>query len=186
MISQQSNYIKERKKKFLLGAMLWTALMLVVFFAGVFYLKTRNSHFTLVAALFVLPLAQNVTRFISFNRFKDPSPEAAEVIEGMKGSYHLFHSAIFTDSSATICFEHVIVTSKSIYFLTAREEVIEKYRSLIENRLEAKGISGKHIHFIHTRHTNSIKNAALKIEKDACYTSEGLEEYTKIIKNMLM
>ncbi|MDF2613581.1 MAG: hypothetical protein K0S71_1367 [Clostridia bacterium] len=186
MIKQEKDYIARRKKKFLSMSLVWAGVVLVIFIAGLMLTKSRNNYFTLMAAIFVLPLAQNITRFISFNRFKDPDPEFASVLEQMKGSYQIFHSAIIPDTMGTILFEHLIVTSKSIYFLSYNKNSIDTNSGWIQNRLSAKGIPLKQIHFIHIASINNIKNTALKIEKDACYTSEILDQNTKVIETMLM
>ncbi|MDF2877605.1 MAG: hypothetical protein K0S30_701, partial [Clostridia bacterium] len=140
MIKQEKNYIALKKKKFLKMTLLWAGAVSAVFFVGLIINGSRNSYFTLVAALFVLPLAQNGTRYLSFNRFKDPDHEFSKVLEGMKGSYHLYHGAIVVDTTATVLFEHLIITSRNIYFLTAAKERIEKHGSWLKNRLAAKGI----------------------------------------------
>ncbi len=186
MIKQEINYIAERKNKFLKMALIYAAIIIVIYTAGILIVKTRSSYYTLGAALFVMPLAQNIVRFMSFNRFKDPSVEFGAVLEAMKGSYHLFHSAIIPDHTVTVLFEHVIITSRSIYFLTYDENIILKHKSWLQNRLTAKGITLKDIYFIHITHMSSIKNAALKIEKDACYRGEMLDQHTKIIEAMIM
>ncbi|MDF2877809.1 MAG: hypothetical protein K0S30_905, partial [Clostridia bacterium] len=77
-------------------------------------------------------------------------------------------------------------TSRNIYFLTAAKERIEKHGSWLKNRLAAKGIDSKQVHFVHIDQINAVKNIALKIEKDACYTSELLEQNSNIFKDMLM
>ncbi|MDF2596617.1 MAG: hypothetical protein K0R69_2958 [Clostridia bacterium] len=186
MIKQEKNYIAVKKKKFLIMTLIWIGAVSAVFFMGLIINGTRNTYFTLVAALFVLPLAQNGTRYLSFNRFKDPDEKHANVLEGMKGSYHLYHGAIVVDTTATVLFEHLIITSRNIYFLTSRKEAIEKHKSWLKQRLVAKGIDSKQVHFVHIDQINTVKNIALRIEKDACYTSEVLDQNSNIFKDMLM
>lgn len=186
MIKQEINYIAKRKKKFLMMSFICGLVVAGFFITGLFIVKTRSNYFTLVAALFVLPLSQNMTRFISFSRFKDPDAEYGKLLEQMKGSYYLFHSAIMPDQTTTAFFEHVIVTSKSIYFLSYHEEIIQKYKIGLQSKLSAKGVALKNIHFIPISHFNSIKNTAFKIEKDACYRDEMLEQHAKLLEAMMM
>ncbi|WP_069998157.1 hypothetical protein [Cellulosilyticum sp. I15G10I2] len=186
MIKQEINYITQRKNKFLKMSLIWAAVIIVIYVAGFILIKTRSSYFTLIAALFVLPFSQNIVRFISFNRFKDAPYEFGAILEGMRGSYNLFHSAIIPDNEATILFEHLIITSTSIYFLTYDPSILAKHRCWLENRLSAKGVAFKDLYFISVTDINSLKKAAFKIEKDAGYRSDVLDQNTKIIEAMLM
>lgn len=186
MIKQEKDDITKRKKKFLIMSLVWGCSVFAISLIGFIMTRSKNNYLSLIAIMLVLPLAQNITRFISVNRFKDPNPEYAAVLEQMKGSYQLFHSAVIADTMGTVLFEHLIVTSKSIYLLSCNKNSIDANSGWIQNRLSAKGIERKQIHFIHIASINNIKNAALKIEKDACYTSEVLDQNTKTVETMLM
>lgn len=186
MVKQERDYIYNQKKKYLTHTLIWTAAMLVVFATGIFLTKSRANYFTVVSGLMAMGLALNLTRFISFNKFRDGDKEFAQYLENMKGSLNIFHSAIIPDTRETVLFEHIIVTARSIYFLSYKSENISKNRLWIENKLTAKGIDPKTIHFVQVDSLVSIKNNVAKIEKDACMTSEKLMENTQIIQNLLM
>ncbi len=186
MIRQPKDYIRIQKKKFLLWTLVWAVLTALMFVGGIVLTQTRNNYFTLVAGLLILPLALNFSRLVSFLRFKDGQSEDAELLERMKGSYVIFHSAIIPDTRATVFFEHIVVTARSIYFLTTEKDTLTKHKAWLMNRLIAKGLSEKELHFVYLPETNTLKNMANKIEKDACYTSENLEKYAHILQSMLM
>ncbi|PHV71819.1 hypothetical protein CS063_04485 [Sporanaerobium hydrogeniformans] len=186
MIRQAKNYIQKQKKKYLLWTIVWGLLMASVFAIGILVTKNRGNYFTLVAGLLILPMAINFTRLTSFIRFKDGQESDAKLLEGMKGSYILFHSAIIPDTRTTVLFEHIVVTARSIYFLTTRKEIVAKNKEWIKQRLMAKGLEEKALHFVCLNESNTLKNTVNKMEKDACYTGENLENYAHIIQGMLM
>ena len=186
MIKQEKDYIKSKKKKHLLQACLWGGLMIVIFIVGLFVMKERANTFTLIAALLVLPFALHLTRYFSYAKYKDPSPKQSTILERMKGTYALYHSVIMPDSTGALYFAHVVVTSRNIYFMSKDETMISKAKAMLANRLKSKGIQATQLKFIHTSDATSIKNAALKIQKDACFSDEQLGNNTKIIDSMIM
>lgn len=186
MVKQTKDYIKEKKKKHLLHSILWGSIMLAIFIVGLVVMKTRNTEFTLVAALFTLPMALNLTRYFAYRKFKDPNPKHASLLEHMKGTYNLYHSVIIPDSTTTLYFEHVVVTSRNIYFITKDEAVITKAKPILNVRLTPKGITQGAQRFIHASDTTAIKNACLKIQKDACFSDEQMGNTSKILEVMVM
>lgn len=186
MIKQEINYISKKKKKFLMMTLLWTTIVLCVFITGLVITGTRSTYFTLVATLFVLPLVQNMTRYIAFYRFKDPSIEYASILEQMQGNYQLFHGVIMPDDHTTVFFEHLIITSEKLYFLTYDKEIIQKYQSFFENKLLNKGIDPKNIHFVEIADLKSLNVIISQIEKQINKGSDGLENYSKLLEAMMM
>ena len=186
MVKQEKDYIKSKKKKHLLQALLWGAVILGIFIVGLMVMPTRANYFTLVAALFVLPFALNLTRYFSYAKYKDPSPKQATVLERMKGTYALYHSAIIPDTTGTLYFPHVVVTARSVYFLAKDEDMLTKAKSILGLRLKAKGLADAQLRYIHVTDKTSLKNASLKIQKDACFSDEQLGNNTKIIDGIMM
>ena len=186
MIKQEKDYIKSQKKKYILYIGIWTVVVLGVFGIGFLITGERTNLFTIIAGFLVIGLALSLSRLCVYLKFKDGNRHYATLIENMKGSYNVFHSAIIPNSSVTILIEHIVVTSRNIYFLGLNEEVLKKHRLWLEKRLIAKGMDVKQLHFIHLTHENSVKNIITKIEKDACFTSENLEEYTRRIEELII
>lgn len=186
MIKQKKTYIKEQTKSHLTKALIWAAIIITIVTVGLILLKTRSSYFTVVAAVLVLPLALHITRFLSYRRYKDPSPKDAAILEKMKGTYGLYHSAIIPDTTCNLYFEHIVVTTKSIYFISKKQEMIQKAKPLLTFKLQNKGIEDSKLHFIYAENGKTIKNATIRIEKDACQVGETLENTMKIIDGMLM
>lgn len=186
MILQEKDYIKRQKKKYSIHACIWTIIVFILFGIGVLLTGTRSNLFTISACLMAIVAALFITRLISFNRFKDGNEELVRYLEGMKGDYHLFHSGIVLDAKGTSYFEHIVVTSRNIYFISYDEQVVKKNRLRIEENMVSKGLSSKHIHLLVVSNEKQMKNIVHRIEKDAVYLDGKLEEYSKIISETLM
>lgn len=186
MIKQDRDYIAKRKKHFLMLSGIWAVIMIGVFLLGLAITKDKGNIFTVLAAVMTLGLAQNITRFISFGRYKDPKEKHCKILDHMKGSLGIYHGAIIPDTTATVYFEHIIVTSRNIYLISKDKEMVQKTKNWLSSRLANKGINSGNIHFIIAGDSKGIKNASIKIEKDACYTSEDLDKNMKIIEAILM
>lgn len=186
MVAQGCHYVQEQKKKYLGRTLIWMAIVALLFFTGLFLEGKRENYFTVIAGVLVLGIALNLSRYIGFRKFKDGKEEVAKLLEDMNGSYHLFHSAIIPDTRGTAFFEHIVVTSRSIYFISQSAEMIKKYRLELENKLISKGISMKAIYFMPIENEEQVKNLIVEIEKDAYYTDENLGEYAKLINDLLM
>lgn len=186
MIKQEKDYIKKQKKKYSIYTLIWTLVVLGTFGIGIWITGDRANIFTIIAGFLVIGLALSLSRLCVYLKFKDGNAAYGTLLETMKGNYSLFHSCVIPDARTTVLIEHIVVTSRSIYFLVYDEEVLKKNRLWLENRLKAKGVALKQIHFVKLDHENSVKNTMVKIEKDACYTSESLAEYTQLIQELIM
>ena len=186
MILQEKTYIKKQKKKYLIHSCIWTVIVFVLFGLGLLFTKTRSNYFTISACVMAIVAALFISRFISFSRFKDGDEAKACILETMKGCCQIFHSGIIIDDAGTSYFEHIVVTSRGVYLIGYDEAKMKKYRSATERSLVNKGIPAKCIHFLIVRNEVQMKNIALRIEKDACITNGKLEEYSKMINEILM
>ena len=186
MILQEKNYIRKQKKKYLIHSCIWTGMVLILFGLGMFLTQTRSNYFTISACIMAIVASLFIARLISFNRFKDGDEAKAHILEAMKGSYEIFHSGIIIDATSTSYFEHIVVTSRNIYLIGYNEEKVKKNRLATEKYLVTKGIPAQCIHFLVAKNEVQIKNIALKIERDACVTNGKLEEYSKMINEILM
>lgn len=186
MVKQEKDYLKQQKKKYLRYTIYWTIGVLAVFVIGIAITGERANYFTLASGLLVVGLALHFSRFMAYRKFKDGDEDYSNYLEGMKGDYNIIHSAVIPDVRATLLVEHIVVTSRNIYFLCYNEQMLKHNRLALENRLLAKGISLKAIQFVKVDTMNALKNIALKIEKDAYFASEALEEKTQIVQELLM
>lgn len=186
MIKQPKDYIKEKKKSHLIKSIGWGLVIVAIVTIGFFFTNENASYFTIVAALLALPVALNVSRYFAYAKYKDPKVKHSEILDHMKGSFDSYHSCIIPDTTVTLYFEHIIVTSRDFYFISKNQEMIAKAKPLLNLRMNNKGIDGSKLHYICAENGKAIKNATVKIEKDACFASEALQGNTKIIDGMLM
>lgn len=186
MIKQTKDYIQKKKKKHLIHAIIWGSVVAVIFIMGLIVMEKRANEFTLVAALFILPFALNLTRYFAYAKYKDPNPKYASVLEHMKGTYALYHSVIVPESTTNLYFEHVVITARNVYFISKSEEMIARAKPILNVKLMQKGIPQGAQRYIHASDKTAIKNASLKIQKDACFSDEQMGNNTKIIDAMMM
>lgn len=187
MIKQSKNYISKKKKKYLLFGIMWSIIIAAIFAMGLVKYGERANTFTVVAAVLVLPLAQNFTRFFAFSKYKDPHSVHAEILEELKGAYGLYHGAIVPDSKYNLSFDHVVVTQRHVYFIAAEKKKINAYKTELIKRLDAKGIGYSQIHFIYAETEKGLRAAANDIQKNiGSEVDQGLEKNMHIIEGMLM
>ncbi len=186
MIKQPKDYLAKKKKEHVIKSLMWGSIVLGIFMTGCLLTKQRANYFTVAAAVLVLPLALNITRGLAYRKYKDAKPCEAEILDDMAGNYHVFHSAVIPEATGIVFIEHIVVTSRSIYFLSSDEMLLKKEKPALILKLENKGFHSKQLHFIFIKEEQTMKNTAHKIEKEAYLTSEALEEMSGVIASMLM
>lgn len=186
MVLQEKSYISKQKKKYMMHSCIWTAVVFMLFGAGLLLTGTRSNYFTVSACIMAIVAALFITRFISYNRFKAGEAAKAEILEQMKGDYHLFHSGIILDSRGTAYFEHLVVTARNVYLISYEGIKTKGQYRWLQETLSQKGIPVKSLHFLLAENEQQMKSIARIIEKDACFTDEKLDTYSKIISETLM
>lgn len=187
MIKQSKDYISKKKKKYLLFGIMWSMIVAAIFAIGVVKYGERANPFTVVAAVLVLPLAQNLTRFFAYSKYHDPSPVHAELLETLTGAYGLYHGAIVPDAKHNFSFDHIVVTHHNVYFIGADKKKNSVYKTELIKRLDAKGIGYSQIHFIYAETEKGLRAAVNTIQKNvSSQIDQGLEKNMHIIEGMLM
>ncbi|MEG1704261.1 MAG: hypothetical protein RR289_06980, partial [Niameybacter sp.] len=186
MIKQSKDYIKEKKKQHFIKAIVWALVIIAIVTIGYFYNKTSASYFTVAAAVLSLPVALHLTRYFAYGKYQDPQHKHSQMLDQMKGSFDVYHGAIIPDSTLTLYIEHIVVTSRNIYFIGKSQEMLAQAKPVLNLRMRNKGMEEAKLHYIYAENGKAIKNATVRIERDACFTSEALEQNTKIIDGMLM
>lgn len=187
MIKREKEYLKNKKKKHLRGTIIWLVIMFSIFIVGYVLNETRNNVFTVIAALFTLPVAQDVTQLLAIWKFQDPEIETSEFFESIKGNYNLFHSVLLPDKTEVINFDHMIVTGTQIYCVVDGSRDITHIKDLLNKRLLAKGIPAQEITYIELSKVKNKQALLEKIEKSAKQEhEESLKEYTQLIAQMMM
>ncbi|NLI89036.1 MAG: hypothetical protein GX366_01305 [Epulopiscium sp.] len=187
MIIREKDYLKKRKRKYLLASLMWLVIMFAIFLLGYMTTKTRGNIYTVLAAILVLPVAQYSTQLFVILRFKDPDPETSKQLESIKGKYSLFHSALIPDEKRILYFDHIFVTGSKIYCIMENPKDINDTKRILNKKLKAKGISLNKVVYIEKEKTKDLGNLFKKIEKDAIIErEEDLKEYTQLIAQMMM
>jgi len=187
MIIREKNYLKNKKKKFLIATIIWFVIMITIFIIGYILNGTRKNVFTVVAAILVLPVAQYGTQLLAIWKFKDPKIEMSNLFESIKGNYNLFHSALIPDQKEIINFDHIIVTGENIYCIINNHSDITYIKKVFNKKITAKGISLKAITYIELDKIKNKQKLLYKIEAATIKNNEkNLKEYTQLIAQMMM
>ena len=186
MIKQDENYIRSKKNRYLKMGLVWIGIVLAIFLAGVIVTKQRATYFTVVAAVLVIPLSQNLTRYVAFRKFNPPDKEHASILNRIKGDYYLYHGVLVPDAKTIHFFDHVMVTEKYIYFIAEDKETIDKVKNWIIETLSAKGITQKELKFINIKDEQNIKVVAKNIEKEIQPKATMIDEKSEILEAMMM
>ncbi len=101
-----------------LRAGILAAAMLVlsvsVYFAALWYFKTNQNLFTIMAVLFVLPAAKVLVRWIMLLRAGECSEELAEEIRQHTGKLENAYNLYFTSEKENFNIRHLAVADRSI------------------------------------------------------------------------
>lgn len=187
MVKREKDYLKKQKGKYLKGTLIWLIVMFSIFGLGYLLNKTRNNVFTVIAALFVLPVAQDITKLIAILKFNDPDTKTSEMLEDIKGEYNVFHSVLVPDQSSIYYYDHILVTGNKIYCIIDSATNIPKRKAVFEKKIKAKGIPLKTVIYIENDKTRAKGNIFKKIERNAEVSNkENLNEYTQLIAQMMM
>jgi hypothetical protein len=186
MVKQPKNYIKKRKQHFLGHTILWACIIVAVVSLGRILTHEKNNLWTVFAALCVLPLAQNLTRYLAFVKFNDPKKEMSEQLEHMQGAYYLYHSMIVPEQTGTYYYEHGIITARNIYFLTSDPTNLGKSKTAIAQTLQMKGVPASSLQFIYLDNAKTLDKVCKKIEKDSIFSDDTLDEKAMILEGILM
>ena len=187
MIKREKDYLAKKKKKFLRGSIIWSLIVFGIFITGYGLNNTRSNIFTVVAAVLVLPIAQNLTQLLTLWKFKDPNLERSNELEGIKGNYSLFHSVLVPDIKEIMYFDHILVTGTKIYCIINRHANLPKIKSMFNKKIKAKGIPLSAVVYVDLSQTKDMGNLFKTLETNAAIQNqENLNEFTHLIAQMMM
>lgn len=187
MVKREKEHLKNKKKKHLRRTIIWMTIMFSILIIGYILNKTKNNVFTVIAALFTLPAAQEMTQLLAIWKFQDSEIKTSEFFESIEGSYDLFHSVLLPDKKDIINFDHLIVTGKMIYCVVDQPRDITKIKKVFNEKLQAKGIPEKMITYVELSKIKNKQALREEIEKNAKQENEvTLKEYTQLMAQMMM
>jgi hypothetical protein len=185
MIKQNKQYIQTRKKHFLSIAIICALVIIGFMLVGFYITKERVSLFTIAAGLMVIPCAQYFTRYISFNRFKDPDEMKSVRLDTIKGNLSIYHGCIIIQERYTLFADHIVLTSKNIYFMYEKEKDLVEGKKHMISSLTAKGINIDAIRLEAITSKEKWEGLLQEIEQEALLT-DSLERKEAIIEGILM
>lgn len=139
-------HINSEKKKMLLGTLLMIFIGVAIFVLGLCLNKfDKRNIFTIVAVLFVLPMARYLTSFIILLPYKTPDKKLYEQVKEQmpKGSV-LFSDYVFTSGERAMGMSFFVLTEHEYIGLAISEkEKITKMQEYLSESLKKRAIPGK-------------------------------------------
>lgn len=176
-------HIRAEKRKLLLSALCMVAIGVAIFILGLFLNKfEKRNIFTVIAVLFVLPMARYLaTLFIMFP-YKTPDQTLYEKVKDAlpEGSI-LFSDYLFTSGERAMGMSFFVLTGNELVGLAAREkEKTEKITEYLSVELKRRAIPGKVVVFKEQERFF----AELKKIPEATRTEEEMQELVEFLRSL--
>ena len=139
-------YIDSKKRYELIMTLILFAVAAGIFVLGLALNKWEKGNiFTIIAALFVIPMARFATSYIMFFPFKSVSPELAnEVKAAAKPGSIIYSDYIMISEKKAMMLAFAVITSDKIIGLTGREqEDVLDIRNYIQDIVTRRGYDYK-------------------------------------------
>lgn len=108
------NYIDSQKKYEIARTLLYFAVSISLFVAGVIQTGERANILSIVAILGCLPASKSAVSAIMFLRFKSCGAQAAEEIERHSGGLACLYDMVFTSYKKNYCVSHLAVCGNTV------------------------------------------------------------------------
>lgn len=108
------NYIDSQKKYEIARTLLYFAISVSLFIAGVIQTGERANILSIVAILGCLPASKSAVSAIMFLRFKSCSAQAAEEIERHSEGLECLYDMVFTSYKKNYCVSHLAVCGNTV------------------------------------------------------------------------
>ncbi len=176
-------YIRTQKKKMLLCALLMVLLGVAVFVLGLFLNKFDKANvFTIVAVLFVLPMARYLTAWIVLLPFQTPEEKVYQQVKELlpKGAI-LFSDYVFTSGERVMGLSFLVLADNEFIGLAARKkEKLPNIREYLTDALKKRAIPGK---FVFYEGTEEFL-AKLKKTPEVTKTEEERQELLDFLRSL--
>lgn len=112
---------KKRLELFMTLSILLVAA--IIFIVGLVITKGKGSLFTIIACLFVIPMARFATTFVLFFPFKSVKQEKADEVERYaKPGSIIYADVILTSEKNAMSLDFVVITSDKVIGVVGREK----------------------------------------------------------------
>lgn len=110
----KKNYIDSQKKYEIARTLLYFAISISLFIAGVIQTGERANILSIVAILGCLPASKSAVSAVMFLRFKSCSAQAAEEIERHSEGLECLYDMVFTSYKKNYCVSHLAVCGNTV------------------------------------------------------------------------
>ena len=175
--------INAEKRKNLIGALTMVAIGVAIFILGLCLNKFEKTNiFTVVAVLFVLPMARYLTTVIVLLKYKTPDKKLYEQVKkaAPEGSV-VFSDYVFTSGERAMGMSFFVLTGHEFIGLAMSDkEKTDKMTEYLGTELKRRQIPGKV-----TVHKEQDKFfAALKRVEKATKTEEEMQELIEFLRSL--
>ena len=108
------NYLDSQKKYEWIRTVLYFAISLSLFAAGIITTGTRNNLLTIVAVLGCLPACKSLVEAIIYSRYHSLDDKDAEIIEANSEGLYCLYDLIFTSREKTYPVYHMVVCGNTV------------------------------------------------------------------------
>lgn len=119
----EAGYITFKKRFELFMTLSILVVAAIIFIVGIIITKGKGSLFTIIACLFVIPMARFATTFILFCPFKSVTQEKAdEVAKYAKAGSIIYADVILTSEKNAMSLDFAVITSDKVIGVVGREK----------------------------------------------------------------
>lgn len=176
-------HIRAEKRRNLIGALCMITIGVAIFILGLCLNKFEKANiFTVVAVLFVLPMARYLTTWIVLLPYKTPAKTLYEQVkEIMPQGSILFSDYVFTSGERAMGMSFFVLTGNELIGLAmSGKEKTEKMTEYLNAELKKRMISGKVT--VHKESERFLKE--LKKIPEATRTEKEMQELTEFLRSL--
>lgn len=175
--------IRSEKRRNLIGVLSMIAIGVAIFVLGLFLNKfDKRNIFTVVAVLFVLPMARYMATLLIMLPHKTPEKALYEQVKAVvpKGSI-LLSDYLFTSSERAMGLSFFVLTGHELIGLVeSKKEKTDKITAFLTGELKRREIPGKVVLF----EDISRFTEALKRIQEATRTEEEMQELLEFLRSL--
>ena len=119
------HYLDSQKKYEWIRTVLYFAISLSLFAAGIIATGTRNNLLTIVAVLGCLPACKSLVEAIIYSRYHSLEDKDAEIIEAHSGELYCLYDLVFTSREKTYPVFHMVVRGNTVVGFMPNEKLSE-------------------------------------------------------------
>lgn len=179
----QYGYLKEKKKKALVGTFLMVFIGIAIFAAGLLLNKMESTNiFTVIAICMVMPAAKYFVSYVVLLPYKQTDVQTKERLDSYaKEGDTVLYDVVFTSSEKVMHLDCIYVTGHQIVGYTSRaKDNVQVMSEYLKKELKLRCIS--YAVFIGTEEKQIKDRMKLRSEESAETTSDAKEEVLSMLR----